>query len=154
MLSYPTTEWGLVKGMGAKSLCELRDILRRYSRIDPNQKPSQGPKSAIELADEAISYDMPIGRVHFGTRVDRVLASAGFQTLGEVLHYPKEKWAEMSALGTNSLAHLVKCIARRQERRRKQNVRKGTATSRKTSCVRKRRRWKTSRICSWSPMSI
>ena len=53
---------------------------------------------------------MPIGRVHFGTRVDRVLASAGFQTLGEVLHYPKEKWVEMSALGTNSLAHLVKEI--------------------------------------------
>ena len=53
---------------------------------------------------------MPIGRAHFGTRVDRVLASAGFQTLGEVLHYPKEKWAEMSALGTNSLAHLVKEI--------------------------------------------
>lgn len=110
MLSYPTTEWELVKGMGAKSLCELRDILRRYSRIDPNQKPSQGPKSTIELADEAISYDMPIGRAHFGTHVDRVLASAGFQTLGEVLHYPMEKWAEMSALGTNSLAHLVKEI--------------------------------------------
>ena len=47
MLSYPTTEWELVKGMGAKSLCELWDILRRYSRIDPNQKPSQGSKSAI-----------------------------------------------------------------------------------------------------------
>ena len=110
MLSYPTTEWELMKGMGAKSLCELREVLRRYSRIDLNQKTSPGPKSAIELADEAISYDMPIRRAHFGTRVDRVLESAGFQTLGEVLHYPKEKWAEMSALGTNSLAHLVKEI--------------------------------------------
>ena len=110
MLSYPTTEWELMKGMGAKSLCELREVLRRYSRIDLNQKASPGPKSAIELADESISYDMPIGRAHFGTRVDRVLESAGFQTLGEVLHYPKEKWAEMSALGTNSLAHLVKEI--------------------------------------------
>lgn len=110
LLLYPTTEWELVKGMGAKSLCELREVLRRYSRIDPNQKSSQGPKSAIELADEAISYDMPIGRAHFGTRVDRVLASAGFQTLGEVLHYPKEKWAEMSDLGATSLAHLVKEI--------------------------------------------
>lgn len=110
MLSYPTTEWELMKGMGAKSLCELRDILRRYSRIDPNQKPSPGPKSAIELADEAISYDMPIRQAHFGTRVDRALASAGFQTLGEVLHYPKEKWAEMSDLGATSLAHLVKEI--------------------------------------------
>ena len=110
MLSYPTTEWELMKGMGAKSLCELREVLRRYSRIDLNQKTSPGPKSAIELADESISYDMPIGRAHFGTRVDRVLESAGFQTLGEVLHYPKEKWAEMSALGTNSLAHLVKEI--------------------------------------------
>ena len=110
LLLYPTTEWELVKGMGAKSLCELREVLRRYSRIDPNQKSSQGPKSAIELADESISYDMPIGRAHFGTRVDRVLASAGFQTLGEVLHYPKEKWAEMSDLGATSLAHLVKEI--------------------------------------------
>lgn len=110
MLLYPPTEWELVKGMGAKSLCELREILRRYSRIDPNQKPSQGSKSVIELADESISYDMPIGRAHFGTRVDRVLASAGFQTLGEVLHYPKEKWAEMSDLGATSLAHLVKEI--------------------------------------------
>lgn len=110
MLLYPATEWELVKGMGAKTLCELREVLRRYSRIDPNQKPLQEPKSAIELADEAISYDMPIRQAHFGTRVDRVLASAGFQTLGEVLHYPKEKWAEMSALGTNSLAHLVKEI--------------------------------------------
>lgn len=110
LLLYPTTEWELVKGMGAKSLCELREVLRRYSRIDPNQKTSQGPKSTLELADEAISYDMPIGRAHFGTRVDRVLASAGFQTLGEVLHYPKEKWAEMSDLGATSLAHLVKEI--------------------------------------------
>ena len=110
LLLYPTTEWELVKGMGAKSLCELREVLRRYSRIDPNQKSSQGPKSAIELADESISYDMPIRQAHFGTRVDRVLASAGFQTLGEVLHYPKEKWAEMSDLGATSLAHLVKEI--------------------------------------------
>lgn len=110
MLLYPATEWELVKGMGAKSLRELREVLRRYSRIDPNQKTSQGPKSTLELADEAISYDMPIGRAHFGTRVDRVLASAGFQTLGEVLHYPKEKWAEMSDLGATSLAHLVKEI--------------------------------------------
>lgn len=110
MLLYPATEWELVKGMGAKTLCELREVLRRYSRIDPNQKPLQGPKSAIELADEAISYDMPIRRAHFGTRVDRALASAGFQTLGEVLHFPKEKWAEMSDLGATSLAHLVKEI--------------------------------------------
>ena len=110
MLSYPTTEWELVTGMGAKSRCELWDILRRYSRIDPNQKPSQGSKSAIELADEAISYDMPIGRAHFGTHLDRVLASAGFQTLPEVLDYPKEKRAQMPALRTSSLAHLVKEI--------------------------------------------
>ena len=110
MLSYPATEWELVKGMGAKTLCELREVLRRYSRIDLNQKPLQEPKSAIELADEAISYDMPIRRAHFGTRVDRALASAGFQTLGEVLHFPKEKWAEMSDLGATSLAHLVKEI--------------------------------------------
>lgn len=110
MLLYPAMEWELVKGMGDKSLRELREVLRRYSRLDPNQKPSQGPKSAIELADEAISYDMPIRRAHFGTRVDRALASAGFQTLGEVLHYPKEKWAEMSDLGATSLAHLVKEI--------------------------------------------
>lgn len=110
MLSYPTTEWELMKGMGAKTLCELREVLRRYSRIDPNQKPLQEPKSAIELADEAISYDMPIRQAHFGTRVDRALASAGFQTLGEVLHFPKEKWAEMSDLGATSLAHLVKEI--------------------------------------------
>ena len=110
MLLYPTTEWELVKGMGDKSLRELREVLRRYSRLDPNQKSSQGPKSVIELADEAISYDMPIQRAHFGTHVDRALASAGFQTLGEVLHYPKEKWAEMSDLGATSLAHLVKEI--------------------------------------------
>lgn len=110
MLLYPATDWELVKGMGAKTLCELREVLRRYSRIDLNQKPLQEPKSAIELADEAISYDMPIRRAHFGTRVDRALASAGFQTLGEVLHFPKEKWAEMSDLGATSLAHLVKEI--------------------------------------------
>lgn len=110
MLLYPATDWELVKGMGAKTLCELREVLRRYSRIDLNQKPLQEPKSAIELADEAISYDMPVRRAHFGTRVDRALASAGFQTLGEVLHYPKEKWAEMSDLGATSLAHLVKEI--------------------------------------------
>ena len=75
MLLYPDTEWELVKGMGAKLLCELREVLRRYSRIDPNQKSSRQAKSTIELVD-VDSYEH-VMRVAEQTEVQDIPLSEG-----------------------------------------------------------------------------